>query len=714
MGVVVGLLMLLIAGIASGPLRPWVMSRELVFDAAFQHAASPWNLEWTARSPSIIPNGHWLTLSELGDSVQSHDGRFSTAHVHVTRSLPWYDLASLRITWTAPAPVRISDPRVITRFFGWRFDRQNLAEPASDADGIRLSVPTHRWVERVVAGVGAIALMLCGLAGVGALVCLERAWARWVDHPKLWRRRGPGLVVRGGGLVASLRLPAWSMRWWPAAPPSRLARWGCFAIALLAPACMMAWTPLLITGDGTAYLWLAIEFTKHLDTTSFDGWRLPGYALLLTPLLSIHDLAGAIGLLQALLGVGTSLLAFVLVRRRSPGWAPYAALALVALDPMVLAWQRLVLSETLTSFVILLGAWLAAATHDRLASGGRTAFTLLCSLTLGVVVGYGAIVRGNLQVIGVLAPLAILLAGLLPPGSRGDFARPRLRRISVALSAAGLCGAGSFVVVWPWVHRVQLDHHRTALTVGPGFSRQLQSWQNGTIDWDQSGVMSYPQIQNLRERLQHPPFGEYDYSRLLLESKAAPTSGYPNLRRDVIGGIVADESFARRGDAHAVIVAKAVLSHLGVRIEHPAAFHSAVHGWLRALLFKPFDSPTTLRELAINQFPREVRLVLLRAIRPLVDVTSTPNGRAFALWWRLWDFARPALSLAFLIALVRLARRGDVAYFAIGLWFLANTCALAILVYAGEDRYAMPFYPLVLVVLCAGLAPGRLQTSPNA
>ncbi|MBI1190091.1 MAG: hypothetical protein GC200_05345 [Tepidisphaera sp.] len=705
----------LLGALLSGVASRWFLSRELVFEATFNHAPSPWNLQWTPASPAIPPNGRWLLLPQLGASPAgpTDPTLFSAARLRVVQPLPWYDVSRLRLAWSSPAPasVEVHDAHVLTRLCGYRVDRLNLPDPAAEPGGLLFLPPHHRWTDRVFGGLAMVVVLVGALIVVRVVAWLAACWSDWVDRPAIWARRGPRFLWRGSGVLSGVtggvRFPARAMAWWPRNPPSRFFRISCFLLAALAPVWLMSWAPLIISSDGTAYFWVASDLASGRGLASFDGWRLPGYSLLLWALLWARDLALAISLTHAALAVGAALLAFALVRRRAPGWPAYLAMLAAALDPMVMLWQRLTQTETLSTFLVLLCAWLFVLIRDRLVRplDSRRAWLGSVALTaaLGLALGYASITRGNFQVLAVLLPLGLFV---LPSPA------PRLRRSLFAGALALVCGLASLGVIWPWVHQNQTQFHRTSLTVGPGFSRQLQGWQNGTIDWNQSGVMSYPQLLDMIERMKGGGFNEYTYSQVLLASRAAPADALPYLKRDVIGAVVCDESFARNGPAHARIAAKAMLSQLGWPIDEPFAFRHAVHGWLTGLIFNPLAEPITLPNFKLDFFPRPVRLVLQRVIRPLVDVTRSPNSVAAGLWFHAWELARPLIALGMLVGIVRLARQRDWAFAWLGLCYLAHAGALALLVFAGENRYSMPLYPLMAAVALVGLSP-RASPSPK-
>jgi 4-amino-4-deoxy-L-arabinose transferase-like glycosyltransferase len=147
---------------------------------------------------------------------------------------------------------------------------------------------------------------------------------------------------------------------------------------------------------------------------AWDGrptaYRPPLYPLVLAPLVAALGDGPALGrgiaLLHAAFGAGTVLLTAAAARRwgLGPGRALVAA-AIVALDPVLVAQGRMVMTETLTA--LLLAASLAALALD-----GRRGAALG-----GVALGLSALCRPSTLPAAALVAAAGLVVG---PGSRAD------------------------------------------------------------------------------------------------------------------------------------------------------------------------------------------------------------------------------------------------------------------------------------------------------
>jgi hypothetical protein len=163
---------------------------------------------------------------------------------------------------------------------------------------------------------------------------------------------------------------------------------------------ILAYQPVLAT-DSHSYLDLAHRLAAlHLHGSS--GARTPGYPLLL---LVLGYSPVATWCVQALLGVAATLLVYALARRLGAGaQVAFAAGLLYALDLEVLALERTVLTETLTSFLLLVAAHLTVA----IVTARRARRATLGAL--GLVLAYLCVVRPDQLAIAVYVAVAVCIA----------------------------------------------------------------------------------------------------------------------------------------------------------------------------------------------------------------------------------------------------------------------------------------------------------------
>jgi 4-amino-4-deoxy-L-arabinose transferase-like glycosyltransferase len=178
----------------------------------------------------------------------------------------------------------------------------------------------------------------------------------------------------------------------------------------------------LLTGEG---------YVSKLEP-HFLSWRAPGYPFFLASIYGlVGQHAGVVVAIQCALGALTS----VLVARiaRVPFGAKVAVVSglICALNPQMIHWSGELLTETLFTFLFALAILLCIGLRE--SSGwGR-------AVAIGLVLGYGTLVRPNLLLFVPLASLyALLFAG-------GDLRRRSILAIGIPLLAA--------LVLLPWTVR---------------------------------------------------------------------------------------------------------------------------------------------------------------------------------------------------------------------------------------------------------------------
>jgi Dolichyl-phosphate-mannose-protein mannosyltransferase len=145
---------------------------------------------------------------------------------------------------------------------------------------------------------------------------------------------------------------------------------------------LLAYRRPVLANDTQSYLDLAHRLAS-LHLAGYSGARTPGYPAIL--LVLGYSSVGA-WILHAIVGVVATLVVYRLVRRI--GGAPRTALVatlLYALDMEVLAVERMVATETIASFLVLVAASMAVAIADSERESGMLAGLLgliLCCLCL--------------------------------------------------------------------------------------------------------------------------------------------------------------------------------------------------------------------------------------------------------------------------------------------------------------------------------------------
>ena len=172
--------------------------------------------------------------------------------------------------------------------------------------------------------------------------------------------------------------------------------------------------PLFFLGDSAAYLHSAVMHSVPSDRSFTYGW------LFIRPILATFGKLQVVVTIQTLLAAATAILAAVCLRVgfQAPLWVAAVAALLYAVEPLALIQERLILTETLTLFVL---AWFVLA---GLCYINRPRASLLIALAfLGTCV---LSLRSFYIPIVFVSTVATVLLGI-----------PRLRR-QTALSSRGL------------------------------------------------------------------------------------------------------------------------------------------------------------------------------------------------------------------------------------------------------------------------------------
>jgi hypothetical protein len=644
-------------GVAAWPaIAPRVLCRDLRLDVTIR-GPGPANLRWAgARN-----NGVWLDPADYADKADAAHG---DTMLRVHQRLPSYALDRIEIAPANDQTAVVVGPATLqVRFFRGVLFKKSLEAATLERAVVLPAQPSLArdcWP-------GALA---SGLAALGLLVLVGAAlWA----CARLESRLPPG---------TDRREPRWLLL-------------SCIAVCILAPLLMALWAPMLLLADSSAYLRFSFESLRDGSLDHFDGWRLPGYPLILMPFLRFFtDHASAVGVLHALLGAANALLVLAILRPRlRPPW-PHLAAALVAIDPVLLGWQRVLMPETFTAFLILVAAWLflraAGEPNERAPRSARSA--LILGACLGLVAGYACAVRANLQLLPAIVIPALLWQGW------------RLRRRAPILSAVS-CALVAALVVLPLVLSNRHYFNRPRLVVGAGFVRSLFSWDNGTTDWNQSGSLSFEEFSRLREWLRTSRPNDWQVS-WFFENTATipvPAGAAPFVARDIRCAAVTDEAFARRGPEFSDNLGRGAAAMLGLPIDRPHYARASTNGLFAQLKGERSPRTPTNFDYPMEFLEPAMQTVMQRSTRDITWTTSSPIAHAFGPWFDAWWFFRPVMGVALLAAALRLAAARDRAMGALAALVLANIVMVPFLTCSAEVRYAAPFYPLLALVVFYGL-----------
>ncbi|GJQ29469.1 MAG: hypothetical protein HBSAPP03_13530 [Phycisphaerae bacterium] len=667
----------------------WFVVRNIGFSIETRDVPRPWALEWTPVDSARPRTGYWLDLRDL----TSTDNSAVTIEKPkpFLRRLPTYPIREITLSWEGGAggAIRVTRLAYFTRLFDLDRPATTPNAPIEVGDAahvteegwivldaasgrLNLPIPPRPWSDTLWVYVGMVVLVFVVLAAAWAVWMVICLWDRVAD--RIPPPRDP--MPRRHPVLAALAIGA----------------------TFIVPAWMFAWAPMLIEGDGVAYIALALKLLEDPSIRHYDGWRLPGYAALVAPLVGLGgDYTVPIGVLHLVLAMATPWVARAALRRRvSARWA-WVGMLVTACDPMLIVWQRHVLAECLTTFIVMLLLYLMVRFEDRCRAERPPGVVRLLAVStgLGVFLGVATLVRGNFQIALVLAPAYLVWAALRAVSWPG----------AIAVGAA--CLVAGFAVLLPMYVHVHRTFGVWAYTVGPGWHRAIRTWDNGLADWNQTAVFSFEEAQRLRRRMAARPVNEFEFTHYLGECPTYPVPAGAKFERarDIRGGVSARESRDRLPDKHAEIVPKAIVSLMGFHVRRPGYFRGYSFALVRDFIGRPTDhKPFTLRG-PYTYLPMDLREGLARG-NNAIDTRGSMNAAMLGVAWDVARLIRPIISVLFLIAAGRLFLRREVALSGMALIVIAHVVALPVLYYAGTDRYIMPWWGLSTLIMMTGI--GRI------
>ncbi len=202
---------------------------------------------------------------------------------------------------------------------------------------------------------------------------------------------------------------------------------------------------LIITNDGTDYLWFAEQILNGSWQPARPD-RTPGYPALLAGCLAMFGPSPVAMLaVQHALGLGAALLLTWALARKANPWCGLFAGLCAAIDPWLLTFESYVLSETPATLAMAAIAALVLLPVKR---------PWLRAFALGLSLAAACLVRPTFQVVAPFAAIGLALSA--SPGL--------LRRVALIAVSAAACVLG----LAPWLLVQQHYHGRAALSFGTG------------------------------------------------------------------------------------------------------------------------------------------------------------------------------------------------------------------------------------------------------
>ncbi len=641
---------------------PFLLARSVEVDVATQPAGAAWSLQWADGAGRAI-NGLWL---EEGPAAHNGDDGVVRRFESV---IPDYAFARLELHWhDAPdLQVRVKSPAVLIERVGGFSHRTTLeADPLGvagttldsdiytsegDAGGIGWRLPRVTLAQVIDVAVVYGALLAGGAA---VWLVLRRGGVRWY---------GP----QGAALLLVGVLHAW-----------------------------LAWrAPMLYCPDSMDYAVNAKTFLQTHTLDHFTAWRLPGYSLLLAPLMSLQHYSVALGWVQACMGVGTAWLAGRtvrgMVRPESAGGFAALAIVLVGLDPVLLSYERHAMPECMCGLLAMLMAYIAM--RGRFWAWGPGIGAYAGAIGLGALLAGACYVRGNLMVLLVLLPFAI---------AAWPWMEGRRARAAWLLGLSLLAGVGG---VLPWIVRNGHVYGRHEFVVGSGFTRTLSLSEAGMMDLNQTGLFSREQWEAARGAK-----GWIDVMGHLRERADGPiaerTAGlHPWTMQDTRAGEAAKEALARRPGARARYVVGAWINLMGLWPVPRPGFQE--NSWWSTEL-RQWEEPGLNHrvppEAYVHLNAADVRDIYDRSVSSTASWSKSDQAKVFAWMWDVGTAVRPVWALLLVLGVVGALRRRQWSLLVIGLACVAHATALAALLLTGIDRYQAPLFPVMAVLACYGVA----------
>jgi hypothetical protein len=602
----------------------------------------------SSRQRFSMPAPKWeaLTLRVWPDGP--FEGRFAAC-----RALPNYPLRSLSLRRAdAGAEFEVTAARIEFRLWGFEFGggeasgvRADSIGGVADLGGLLAAGPPW-WCEVFGAVIGAAAIGGAVLAFVGLarmaswLAC--RVGSRVSQAPAA---HGPArLLATRGAMFAGLGVIA-GVRLW-----------------------MACWSPVLVLIDSAEYIYAAQSLAEAGGFAEFGPWRAPGLPALLAPLIALHPWPETVFCwLQAGSGVLVAWLVYDLVRRAGgPGWG-LAAMLVVGLDPVLMGWERHVMTEAPAAILVTASGW---ALVGLIQGGGTPRRAMARAACVGLLAGGAALVRADALVLVVGAPVIVAIGAWRGVGAR----RALILGLLSALSAGAVLG--------PWVVRQQARYGTPEVTIGRGAARAIFAWYAGALDANQSTRVPFDTWRRARGR---PPTGDAVFAFMYeLADTPSPAATFDErwLWSDREAGPVADESRSRLAGESAAEACRALASHLGFNrlFDRPSYRNTDYYmAPLRGLALSGggtnWARPVTPWEAGGGT--TRVERIQARTIRDVRGLSRRWEPRAFDAWYLAAARARWVFGVVFVLGLASAAGRGGAVPLALGVIWLLHAGALS-------------------------------------
>jgi 4-amino-4-deoxy-L-arabinose transferase-like glycosyltransferase len=460
------------------------------------------------------------------------------------------------------------------------------------------------------------------------------------------------------------------------------------AVIIAAHVWVGCWAPMMVSPDGFGYAVNTLELLRTGSFAHIGGVYLPGYTVFLLPHVYLLDaFLPGVQWTQVMLGVINALLAYGILRPFVPqNWA-LIAMALIGLNPISIVYEHFLLTEVLSGFCVLLSAYLVVLLLRPEARSAWSNAALL--VALGLLIGLAPLIRGNLLLLTMLAPAALLLANLL----RHHW----IRGITFATTCT-IIGVAGLV---PWLALNYERYGTPSLAVMKGTSKFSNARHNHLIDLNQTVLYhTYKQwYAQHRQAAEHYPFPAEMYAIIdaspLAERGDAANAWMAAEQRRLL---VTAESLARHAAGRRRAFWGALATHLGLPCDYPLGLSDETRNTSTVLRGTNRVPHNLFWGVAGSQHP-----ILKRMKTPIEGLFESHHGESFGGWCRAFWAIEPTIGILFLVGLSFALRDRQWGLLYAGLLTFGNAFALAAVVGSALDRYGVPFFGPLAIVATYGL-----------
>ncbi|MDI1289811.1 MAG: hypothetical protein PSX37_07685 [bacterium] len=458
--------------------------------------------------------------------------------------------------------------------------------------------------------------------------------------------------------------------------------------------------PLIWSGDSVEYGVVATTFYQTGTLGPINAWRMPGYSVLLGLGLHVATIEQVVTVLHTLCGITAALAAGALAARalpRVPLAGPIVCI-LVGIDPIGIMYERMVLTEAITSASFMLATWLTTLAVERVR--WSAAYGLIAASVL--VLALASLVRSNMQVFLVLLPVIAMVARAR---------RDRVWRTGGTLAAAFVVAA---LVIGPRISNMSAAYGTKTLAIGTGFTRMFGLTDASLIELNNASAFTPTQWKSAVDRSQQPWFTGYELLNCInANSRLAPRYAHlkPWAAADAASAELADETVRRHGPSTLLYSTRAFTNLLGFPIGGGSMFREN-KWWFQRFAPNPpaipaltswWDDPAGFAHLD----QAKVQALATGTRRPIDVWSRSSAAKVFNGWNTAIQQIRPLIAAGSLLGLFLLVFRGKRALAFLLATPIIHHAVLAFHLFSGIDRYAAPFYPVMWVAFAAVFAACR-------